>query len=144
MKRTLIGLALLALVAMGVYAVIAVNRGRASGAGATQADAGNACGPSGAAASGESAGGKIAGRFDPAMSGPCRFACATKLEHDPKDVLAQPGAMAGKLTQCPVSGVVFAVDAERPHVRIAGEDYVTCCGSCAGKLERDPGRYLKL
>ena len=144
MKRTMIGLALLALVATGAFAVVVVNRGRTSGASATQAGAGSSCGPSDADASGESAGGRIAGRFDPAMSGPCRFACATKLEYDPQDVLAQPGALAGKLTQCPVSGVVFAVDAERPHVRVAGEDYVTCCDGCAAKLKRDPGRYLKL
>ena len=78
------------------------------------------------------------------MSGPCRFACGTKLEYDAKDVLAQPGALAGKLTQCPVSGVVFAVDADRPHVQIAGDDYVTCCDGCARKLERDPGHYLKI
>jgi len=87
--------------------------------------------------------GKIAGRFDPAMSGVCRFACATKLRYDAGDVLAQPGAKAGKLTQCPVSGVVFAVDASRPHVRVANEDYVTCCDKCAVKLKRDPRHYLK-
>ena len=71
-------------------------------------------------------------------------ACATKLAYEAKDVQAQPGALAGKLTQCPVSGVVFAVDADRPHVPIAGEVYVTCCDGCAQKLERDPGRYLRL
>src|SRR3989442_1601134 len=77
--------------------------------------------------------GKIAGHFDPAMSGVCRFACATRLEYDAKDVLAQPGAKAGKLTQCPVSGVVFAVDASRPRVRVGREEYVTCCDKCATK-----------
>jgi hypothetical protein len=148
MRRTIIGIAALALVATAAFAVVAGNRGRALRAVPAQADAGGACGPSDEAAPSEAAseavGGKIAGHFDPAMSGVCRFGCATKLEHDPKDVLAQPGATAEKLTQCPVSGVVFAVDAERPHVRIAGDDYVTCCDTCAEKLERDPGHYLKL
>jgi hypothetical protein len=144
MRRFIIGLAVLAIVATGAYAVVAVNRGRTSDASLTRADAGGACAPSNATAAVESAGGKIAGRFDPAMSGPCRFACATKLEHDAKDVLAQPGATDGRLTQCPVSGVVFAVDADRPHVRVAGEAYVTCCEGCAKKLGRDPRRYLNL
>ena len=77
------------------------------------------------------------------MSGVCRFACATKLKYDSKDVLAQPGARPARLTQCPVSGVVFVVDASRPHVRIAGEDYATCCDRCAVKLKQDWRRYLK-
>jgi hypothetical protein len=144
MRRSIIGLVVLALVATGAYAVVSVNRGRTSDASLTRADAGGACAPPGAAAAVEGTGGKVAGRFDPAMSGPCRFSCATKLEHDAKDVLAQPGATNGRLTQCPVSGVVFAVDADRPHVRIAGRAYVTCCEGCAKKLERDPRRYLNL
>lgn len=144
MRRSIIGFAVLALVATGAYAVVAVNRGRTSGTCSALADAGGACAPLDAAAAAGVAGGKIAGRFDPAMSGVCRFACATKLEHDAKDVLAQPGAATGRLTQCPVSGVVFAVDADRPQVRVAGEDYVTCCEGCAKKLERDPRRYLNL
>ena len=77
------------------------------------------------------------------MSGACRFACATKLKYKTKDVMAQPGAKAGKLTQCPVSGVVFAVDANRPHVKIAGDEYMTCCDKCAAKLNKDPRHYLK-
>ena len=59
-------------------------------------------------------------------------------------MLSQPGAEPGKLTQCPVSGVVFTVDASRPRVRVAREDYVTCCDKCAVKLKRDPRHYLKV
>jgi len=87
--------------------------------------------------------GKIAGNFDAAMSGVCRFACATQIPYDARDVLAQPGAKPARLTQCPVSGVVFLVDASRPRVRVAGEEYATCCDRCAKKLERDPRHYLK-
>lgn len=43
------------------------------------------------------------GNFDPAMSGVCRFACATKLEYKAADVLAQPGASTTSLD--------FSVDA---------------------------------
>jgi hypothetical protein len=77
------------------------------------------------------------------MSGVCKFACATKVAYDANDVVAQPGAVAGKLTQCPVSGVVFAVEASRPHVRLSNEVYVTCCDKCAEKLTADPRHYLR-
>lgn len=74
----------------------------------------------------------------------CRFACATKLQYDTKDVLAQPGAKLGKLTQCPVSGVVFSVDGNRPRIRVAGDEFVTCCERCAAKLKKHARRYLKV
>ena len=150
MRRITIGIVVAVLVASGAWALLAGNRSFTGESGpqeasSTQADAEASCGPAGdAVATTESAGGKLAGQFDPAMSGPCQFACATKLDYEAKDVHAQPGALDGKLTQCPVSGVVFAVDADRPHVPIAGEVYVTCCDGCADKLGRDPGRYLRL
>jgi hypothetical protein len=87
--------------------------------------------------------GKIAGRFDPAMSGVCRLACSTKLSYKASDVVAQPGAATGKLTRCPVSGVVFAVGPSRPRVRLGSDEYVTCCDKCAEKLRRNPHLYLK-
>lgn len=86
--------------------------------------------------------GKVLGRFDVAMAG-CQFACATKASHDPKLVIAQPGARDGKLTQCPVSGVVFKVDAKRPHIRVGADSYVTCCDTCAEKLRKNPRRFVR-
>lgn len=86
--------------------------------------------------------GKILGKFDLAMAG-CRFACATKVKHDAKAVAAQPGAKDGRLTQCPVSGVVFNVDAKRPHVRFGADEYVTCCDTCAEKLRKNPRRFVR-
>ena len=147
MRRLVIGLAVLALVAVGAYTVSAGGSKCSKPCGPSdQVSASSSCSPAkGAAATAacENPRGKIAGNFDPVMSGACRFACATKLRYDPKDVMAQPGATARKLTQCPVSGVVFAVDAKRPHVRYAGDDYVTCCDKCAQKLKKDPRHYLK-
>lgn len=87
--------------------------------------------------------GKVLGKFDLAMAG-CRFACATKLEYDASAVIAQPGAEPGKLTQCPVSGVVFSVDASRPHVAVGADDYVTCCDACAEKLRNNPRRFVRV
>jgi hypothetical protein len=139
MRRSILGLVFLALVATGGAALWA---------------GGKSCGPHGASKQASAAGatsssascvgGTLAGRFDPAMSGVCRFACATRLKYEATDVLPQPGAKAGRLTQCPVSGVVFAVAADRPQVRVGRESYVTCCDKCATKLRRDPRRYLKV
>ena len=42
--------------------------------------------------------GAARGSSDPVMSGACRFSCATKTAYEEKDVIAQPGAMAGRLT----------------------------------------------
>jgi hypothetical protein len=147
MRRSIIGLAVLSLVAMGAYTVFAGGNQCSKPCGPSEkASAASSCSPAKgatAAASCENPRGRVAGHFDPAMSGVCRFACATKLKYSAKDVMGQPGAKAGKLTQCPVSGVVFAVDANRPHVKIAGDEFVTCCDKCAQKLKKDPRHYLK-
>jgi hypothetical protein len=144
MRRSIIGLAVLAFIATSAYTVIAGDHCSKPCGTSANASASSTCSSSkSAAAACENDQGKIAGHFDPAMSGMCRFSCATKLEYQAKDVQAQPGARAGKLTQCPVSGVVFAVDARRPRVRIAGTNYVTCCDICAKKLKKDPRHYLK-
>jgi len=153
MRRSMIGLTVLALIASSAYVVLAGGKGGSCSSG-SQANAGGSCSSSsqanaGGASAGQSAascaapGGKIAGHFDPAMSGVCRYACATRLKYKNADVAAQPGAKVGKLTQCPVSGVVFVADAGRPRVRIAGAEYVTCCDRCAVKLKKDLRRYLK-
>lgn len=142
MPRSILVLAVLAVVSAGSIAVGAAYRchTHVDASASTQAGAGAACeaGPTSASA----APGGIAGRFDAQMAG-CRFACGTKQDYQASDVHTQPGACAGNLTQCPVSGVVFAVDEGRPHVRIGQAEYVTCCDKCAQKLKRDPGRYLK-
>ncbi len=108
----------------------------------------SACGPGSCEGGAKSASmvkasSKVIGNFDPAMIG-CRFACATKLKYDAKSVVAQPGAREGKLTQCPVSGVVFSVDAKRPHVRVGSDEYVTCCDVCAEKLRKNPSRFVRV
>lgn len=139
MRRFGIGMFAVALFAIGAQVVF--GGGHSCSSDASSASCGDVESASTVAC--ENTSGKLTGKFDSSMSGMCRYACATKLKHSAKDVLAQPGAKAGKLTQCPVSGVVFAVDASRPHVRIAGTDYVTCCGQCAKKLKANPGRYLK-
>jgi YHS domain-containing protein len=106
------------------------------------------CAPGGSAAAGtecEAApGGAATGSFDPVMSGACRFSCATQTDYEEKDVIAQPGARDGRLTRCPVSGVVFTVDAGRPHGEAGGREYVFCCDQCQAKFAKEPARYIKL
>ena len=134
-----IGVLVLAFVTLGAQIVLGGGHNCSSDA------ASASCGEmkSASTATCENTSGKLTGNFDTGMSNMCRYACAAKVSHTAKDVIAQPGAKVGKLTQCPVSGVVFAVDASRPHVRIAKADYVTCCSQCAKKLKANPGRYLK-
>ena len=144
MPRTLIALVIVALAAAGAYALGA--RGRVvttTAAAGSHGCADEACGPEGAAPAAQEPGGKLTGRFDPAMSGVCRFACAAKVAHEAADVVAQPGQVGGRLTQCPVSGVVFLADEGRPRVVIGGQEYATCCDRCAEKLTRNPRHYLR-
>lgn len=120
----------------------------AGGKGSTCSKEASACDPAACETGAKSAAigkpsGKVLGNFDLAMAG-CRFACATKLEYDAKSVVAQPDVKDGRLTQCPVSGVVFGVDAKRPHVRIGADDYVTCRETCAEKLLKNPHRFVRV
>jgi len=144
MRRALVVLAVLGLIATASYPVWAGDNCSTPCGTSAQAKSGHACDASGDAASSAVTGGRLTGRFDPAMSGVCRFACATRLKYEAKNVSAQPGVRTGKLTQCPVSGVVFAVDANRPHVQIGKDEYVTCCDKCATKLMHDPRHYLRV
>ena len=143
MKRALSVAAVLTVVAMGGAALWVVAGGKTATC-SHDASAGDpaAC-ESGTSAAAAKPSGKVLGKFDLAMAG-CRFACATKVKYDAKAVVAQPGAKDGKLTQCPVSGVVFNVDAKRPHVRFGADDYVTCCDTCAEKLRKNPRRFVRV
>ena len=135
MRRTFVALAVLALTIASAIGALAGDQ--------CSAPAAASYAPAKSTKSNTAQKGKALGRFDPAMSGVCRFGCATKIKYDAKDVIAQPGATAGRLTQCPVSGVVFAVDANRQHVRYGKDDYVTCCDKCAAKLKKDPRHFVR-
>src|SRR5437016_5562614 len=138
MRRYLMGGFALVVLTAGALAVFAGVQRSKSCAPSGKSNVAGACGTSEPAARTEAARGAIAGHFDPAMSGVCRFACATKLEYKEADVFPQPGAQEGNLTQCPVSGVVFVVDPSRPRVRVGKTEYVACCGNCAVELPGHP------
>ena len=144
MRRVLMVLAVLGLTASSAFTALAGGKCGRSCESSAQAKSGQACEASGSTASAcEASGGKLTGHFDSSMSGVCRLGCATKLKYNANSVSAQPGAQPGRLTQCPVSGVVFAVDASRPHVRIGKDEYITCCDQCATRLKHDPRHYLR-
>lgn len=135
-----------------IFMVVAIGGGAiwalAGGKGSTCSKDASSCDPAACETGGKTAAvakhsGKVLGHFDVAMAG-CRFACATRSKYDARSVVAQPGAREGKLTQCPVSGVVFSVDAKRPHIKVGADDYVTCCDTCAEKLRKDPRRFVRV
>jgi nitrite reductase/ring-hydroxylating ferredoxin subunit len=88
--------------------------------------------------------GSVRGAYDPIMAG-CQFSsCATRIAVQERDLHAQPNVRNGQLVRCPVSGAVFEADEQRPRVHLATGEYVTCCNSCAGKLRKDPSRFVVL
>lgn len=84
------------------------------------------------------------GAYDSTAASECRYSCAAKIPYEDSELVSQPGVHDGQLTRCPVSGVVFAVDAKRPRVTIGAHGYVTCCEGCATKLRKAPGKFLRI
>jgi mercuric ion binding protein len=80
---------------------------------------------------------------DPAITAICQAGCAAQVDYEESDVVAQPGAKAGDLTRCPVSGVVFFVQPDQSHVEVNGQTWYTCCAMCAGKLTENPQRFVR-
>jgi hypothetical protein len=87
--------------------------------------------------------GSVRGTYDLSMA-MCSFSCAEKMKYREADLHAQPGILDGQLARCPVSGVVFRADAERPRVELVTGAYVTCCESCAEKLKANPVQFVNL
>ena len=55
-----------------------------------------------------------------------------------------PGeASIGDTTTCMVSGETFVVSDSSPKVEHEGKTYYFCCAGCAGKFEKEPGKFLK-
>lgn len=67
---------------------------------------------------------------DDAFAG-CAESCGSHVEGAGADVVAQPGAVVGDRTYCPVSGAVFEVDADHPHVEVDRHTLWFCCAACA-------------
>ena len=84
------------------------------------------------------------GAFDSKMSGVRQYACAAPQDHEAEAVAVQPGAMSGRLTRRPLSGVVFVADEQRPRAALAPGEYVLCCDGCTKKFKKDPGRFVNL
>ena len=63
-------------------------------------------------------------------------------EYDPAEVVAQPGAQIGDITQCPVSGEVFTLTEDHAFFEHEGENVYFCCPSCIRTFQRDPEGHL--
>lgn len=83
------------------------------------------------------------GRFDPKMSRVCEKSCAAKVPYREADLASQPGAAVGRLTRCPVSGVVFRVAVEGPRQALDGREYQFCCDSCSRLFAKEPRRFAR-
>ena len=123
MLRPVITVLLVAAAAGSGYAVLQARKQTCSASGtsckatarSSNTSAGNAeCAPKAATALATPPRGRVLGNFDPGQAASCRFACATKQPYRKSDLTAQPGVRTGQLTQCPVSGVVFTADKQRP------------------------------
>jgi len=72
--------------------------------------------------------------IDTAFAG-CQGTCGAHVDGPTSGVVAQPAATLGQRTYCPVSGAVFTIDAERPHVDVGGHAIYFCCAACASYFE---------
>ncbi len=63
-------------------------------------------------------------------------------QYDPADLVAQPGAAIGDLTQCPVSSEVFRVTEDAPFVDHEGQNVYFCCPRCIRTFQRSPEQHL--
>ena len=80
--------------------------------------------------------------YDPRMGSVCEMTCAARIPYKEADLVPQPGAKFGDLTRCPVSGVVFKVGKQSPHVSHAGKQYFVCCRTCAAKFQANPEHFV--
>ncbi len=79
---------------------------------------------------------------DSAFAG-CQGACGAHVEGPSANVIAQPGVSIGQRTYCPVSGAVFEVTEEHPHVDVEGQRLWFCCGGCAEYFEAHREEVLR-
>jgi YHS domain-containing protein len=63
-------------------------------------------------------------------------------EYEASDVVRQPGAEVGDISQCPVSGEVFRVTEDHTYFDIEDGRVYFCCPNCIRRFQRDPERWL--
>jgi hypothetical protein len=79
---------------------------------------------------------------DVAFAG-CQGACGANADGPSSDVMVQPGASIGERTYCPVSGAVFEVAADHPHVDVDGARLFFCCAACAQYFQAHRDQVLR-
>jgi len=82
------------------------------------------------------------GNYAAVMSGVCEKACGLQ-KYDVSTVVDQAEAMVGDITRCNVSGVAIKINESTSTLNYRGQQYYTCCATCAGIFEKDPERFLR-
>lgn len=82
------------------------------------------------------------GNYASAMSGACEKACGLQ-KYDPTALVAQAAAKEGDITRCIVSGVAIKVTEYTHKINYQGQEFYTCCATCAGVFEKEPERFLQ-
>jgi hypothetical protein len=73
----------------------------------------------------------------------CGGGCGGRLDHAEPGVAVQPGAEIGVTALCPVSGVAFVVDGERPRRELSdGRSLYFCCEGCAAYFDTHRAEVL--
>ena len=71
------------------------------------------------------------------LKGMCQKACGIK-HYGENEVVMPALAKVGDITKCPVSGAVFQVKESSPMITFNGEEYYTCCSTCASLYDKQP------
>jgi YHS domain-containing protein len=74
----------------------------------------------------------------------CARGCGVRATGPVEGVKAQPGAMLGQLTYCPVSGVVFEVQLTSARRDLGGRTLYFCCESCAQYFSQNQAEIMAM
>jgi len=78
----------------------------------------------------------LSSTYDSKQNKICQRGCAEKsMNYTDADVKPNANAVIGKVTKCPVSGVMFRVKKSTPKIEHNGKNYQFCCNSCALKFK---------
>jgi YHS domain-containing protein len=83
-------------------------------------------------------------KLEPASEPPAPASAGSQPVHAEKDVVPGARAQPGDLTRCPVSNVVFRVEADSPRVEHAGKRGFVCCEGCKQHFDAAPDKFAKL
>ncbi len=72
----------------------------------------------------------------------CAGGCGMRVAGPQDGVVAQPGALVGQRTYCPVSGVAFVIKATSAHRTVGDKTLYFCCETCAAYFTANQAQIL--